>query len=119
MQMIHWIRHGQGFHNVAGHIDTSEYLKWDYEDAHLTDLGWKQVLQDNVRVVPATIHRYTLVHKNCYCPCDRRMRWANTLPRSRLTWKRSLSRPCRERCRQGWARLAGRRMRMGLMQPRS
>ena len=43
MQVIHFIRHGQGYHNVAGHIDTAEYLKWEYEDAHLTELGWKQV----------------------------------------------------------------------------
>lgn len=37
------MRHGQGFHNVAGHADPANYLSWDYEDAHLTDFGWQQV----------------------------------------------------------------------------
>lgn len=28
---------------MAGKKDTAEYKKWEYEDAHLTELGWKQV----------------------------------------------------------------------------
>ncbi len=43
-KIVHLIRHGQGFHNVAGHADPALYRSWDYYDAHLTDLGWKQVL---------------------------------------------------------------------------
>ncbi|GFR43714.1 hypothetical protein Agub_g4824, partial [Astrephomene gubernaculifera] len=39
---IHFIRHGQGFHNVAGHINHDNYKLWDYVDAHLTELGWRQ-----------------------------------------------------------------------------
>lgn len=41
--MIHFIRHGEGFHNVAGRIKHSNYQSYDYEDAHLTEIGWKQV----------------------------------------------------------------------------
>ncbi|GIL47218.1 hypothetical protein Vafri_4091 [Volvox africanus] len=39
---IHFVRHGQGFHNVAGHINHDNYKLWDYADAHLTELGWEQ-----------------------------------------------------------------------------
>ncbi|KAL4029600.1 hypothetical protein IC575_007820 [Cucumis melo] len=44
---IHLVRHAQGFHNVAGEKDVNEYLSFDYFDAQLTSLGWKQV--DNLR----------------------------------------------------------------------
>lgn len=37
------MRHGEGFHNVAGRIDHENYKSWDYEDSHLTEYGWKQV----------------------------------------------------------------------------
>ncbi|CAK9325534.1 unnamed protein product [Citrullus colocynthis] len=40
---IHLVRHAQGFHNVAGEKDVNEYLSFDYFDAQLTSLGWKQV----------------------------------------------------------------------------
>ncbi|XP_022936702.1 phosphoglycerate mutase-like protein 1 isoform X1 [Cucurbita moschata] len=40
---IHLVRHAQGFHNVAGEKDANEYLSFDYFDAQLTSLGWKQV----------------------------------------------------------------------------
>ena len=43
VQVVYFVRHGQGFHNVAGHADPANYLSWDYEDAHLTDFGWQQV----------------------------------------------------------------------------
>jgi broad specificity phosphatase PhoE len=39
---IHIVRHGQGFHNVAGELDHASYLSWDYADASLTSLGWQQ-----------------------------------------------------------------------------
>lgn len=41
-KVIHLIRHGQGFHNVAGHKDAAQYLSYDWEDAHLTEYGWQQ-----------------------------------------------------------------------------
>lgn len=43
LQVIYFVRHGQGFHNVAGHASPANYLSWDYEDAHLTAFGWQQV----------------------------------------------------------------------------
>ena len=48
IQIIHFIRHGEGFHNVAGRKSTEEYKKEDYADAHLTELGWTQVRQDRL-----------------------------------------------------------------------
>ncbi|KAG2499069.1 hypothetical protein HYH03_003252 [Edaphochlamys debaryana] len=39
---VHFVRHGQGFHNVAGHIDHELYKSEEYADAHLTELGWQQ-----------------------------------------------------------------------------
>lgn len=41
-KVIYLIRHGQGFHNVAGHEDSAQYLSFDWEDAHLTEYGWQQ-----------------------------------------------------------------------------
>lgn len=41
-KVIHLIRHGQGFHNVAGHKNSAQYLSYDWEDAHLTEYGWQQ-----------------------------------------------------------------------------
>lgn len=42
-QVLHLIRHGEGYHNVAGRRDHSLYSSWEYEDAHLTQFGWEQV----------------------------------------------------------------------------
>ena len=42
-QVVHFVRHGEGYHNVAGRKSTEEYKKEDYADAHLTELGWTQV----------------------------------------------------------------------------
>ncbi|KAK4483924.1 hypothetical protein RD792_011133 [Penstemon davidsonii] len=44
---IHFVRHAQGFHNVAGEKDHSAYLSPELLDAQLTPLGWEQV--DNLR----------------------------------------------------------------------
>lgn len=38
------IRHGQGYHNVAGEQDEENYKLEEFRDAHLTELGWTQVL---------------------------------------------------------------------------
>jgi len=43
VQIVHLVRHGQGFHNVAGEAEYELYKSWDYEDAHLTETGWQQV----------------------------------------------------------------------------
>ncbi|PNG99816.1 hypothetical protein TSOC_014394, partial [Tetrabaena socialis] len=42
---IHFVRHGQGFHNVAGHKNHEMYKSWDFVDSHLTEHGWKQAEQ--------------------------------------------------------------------------
>ena len=39
---IHFIRHGQGFHNVAGAKAHSNYQLEEYFDSHLTCEGWRQ-----------------------------------------------------------------------------
>ncbi|KAK9915171.1 hypothetical protein WJX75_005575 [Coccomyxa subellipsoidea] len=41
-KVVHFVRHGEGFHNVAGKKDYSQYKRWDLEDAHLTAHGWEQ-----------------------------------------------------------------------------
>lgn len=41
-KIIHVVRHGQGFHNVAGEVDRKNYESWDFQDASLTDMGWQQ-----------------------------------------------------------------------------
>ncbi|KAI7841457.1 hypothetical protein COHA_004852 [Chlorella ohadii] len=41
-KVVHFIRHGEGFHNVAGHANHENYKSFDYLDAHLTDFGWRQ-----------------------------------------------------------------------------
>jgi broad specificity phosphatase PhoE len=42
-QIVHLIRHGQGYHNVYGEADEEAYKSGKYTDAHLTRLGWQQV----------------------------------------------------------------------------
>lgn len=36
------MRHGEGFHNVAGAANEQEYLNPRWLDAHLTTVGWQQ-----------------------------------------------------------------------------
>ncbi|KAK9830223.1 hypothetical protein WJX72_010435 [[Myrmecia] bisecta] len=57
-KVIHFIRHGQGFHNVAGQRDAAEYLSYDYEDAHLTEYGWTQAeaLNRHIGKLPQALH---------------------------------------------------------------
>lgn len=40
--VVHFIRHGEGFHNVAGRANHDNYKSPDYLDAHLTAFGWQQ-----------------------------------------------------------------------------
>eukprot|EP00195_Chlamydomonas_chlamydogama_P015983 CAMPEP_0202911318 /NCGR_PEP_ID=MMETSP1392-20130828/54635_1 /ASSEMBLY_ACC=CAM_ASM_000868 /TAXON_ID=225041 /ORGANISM="Chlamydomonas chlamydogama, Strain SAG 11-48b" /LENGTH=209 /DNA_ID=CAMNT_0049601783 /DNA_START=221 /DNA_END=847 /DNA_ORIENTATION=+ len=41
-RVLHLIRHGEGFHNVAGEVNEEFYKLEQYRDAHLTERGWKQ-----------------------------------------------------------------------------
>lgn len=41
-KVIHLIRHAEGFHNEAGKKNPANYKLPEYEDAHLTPLGWAQ-----------------------------------------------------------------------------
>lgn len=41
-KIIHLVRHGQGFHNVAGEVTQELYCDETYFDAHLTARGWQQ-----------------------------------------------------------------------------
>eukprot|EP00210_Caulerpa_lentillifera_P004963 g4737.t1 len=42
-KIVHFIRHAQGFHNVAGEANPTEYMNPKFHDAHLTSQGWQQV----------------------------------------------------------------------------
>lgn len=44
---LHLVRHGQGYHKVAGEKDHGAYMSTEFFDASLTPLGWQQV--DNLR----------------------------------------------------------------------
>lgn len=41
-KVIHIVRHGQGYHNVAGEVEHASYMSWEYLDASLTEMGWTQ-----------------------------------------------------------------------------
>ncbi|WIA10112.1 hypothetical protein OEZ85_010319 [Tetradesmus obliquus] len=50
-KVLHLIRHGEGYHNVAGRKDHSLYCSPEYLDAHLTEFGWQQAkaLQQHIK----------------------------------------------------------------------
>lgn len=49
-KIIHLIRHGQGYHNVAGHANPEAYKSIDFMDAHLTPYGWAQARKLNSHI---------------------------------------------------------------------
>eukprot|EP00850_Spirogloea_muscicola_P023171 SM000334S12540 [mRNA] locus=s334:51136:53698:- [translate_table: standard] len=51
---IHLIRHGQGYHNVAGEMDYGAYMSAEYFDAALTPMGWQQTtaLKNHIHNLP-------------------------------------------------------------------
>lgn len=56
-KILHLVRHGQGYHNVANTLSKANYTNWDYEDACLTEMGWQQAeaLREhaiNLRIYP-------------------------------------------------------------------
>lgn len=46
-KVIHLVRHAQGVHNIEGDKNYKAYMKPEYFDAPLTELGWQQV--ENLR----------------------------------------------------------------------
>ncbi|CAA0806742.1 Phosphoglycerate mutase-like protein 1 [Striga hermonthica] len=56
---IHLVRHAQGIHNVEGDKNYNAYMSPEYFDAHLTELGWQQVV-DNLR---KHVHSTGLINK--------------------------------------------------------
>ncbi|XP_022149301.1 phosphoglycerate mutase-like protein 1 isoform X2 [Momordica charantia] len=44
---IHLVRHAQGIHNVDGEKSYKAYMRPEFFDAHITQLGWQQI--DNLR----------------------------------------------------------------------
>ncbi|TYK29426.1 phosphoglycerate mutase-like protein 1 isoform X1 [Cucumis melo var. makuwa] len=44
---IHLVRHAQGIHNVDGDKSYKAYMRPEFFDAHITQLGWQQI--DNLR----------------------------------------------------------------------
>ncbi|BDA43351.1 Phosphoglycerate mutase-like protein [Coccomyxa sp. Obi] len=87
-KVVHFVRHGEGFHNVAGKKDYSQYKRWDLEDAHLTEHGWEQAhaLQKHIAQLPDPLNVEVVIVsplsralQTAYCrehlglhPCDRR-----------------------------------------------
>lgn len=53
-KVLHFIRHAEGYHNVAGTQDLKNYLSEKYADAQLTKKGWQQVagLQSHIKSLP-------------------------------------------------------------------
>lgn len=49
-KIVHLVRHGQGFHNVAGELTEDLYRDEMYFDAQLTARGWKQAADLNAHV---------------------------------------------------------------------
>ena len=42
------VRHAQGVHNVAGEKNHDAYNSYEFFDAHLTSLGWEQVIASQI-----------------------------------------------------------------------
>ena len=53
---VYLIRHGEGYHNVAGEIDHDLYRSELYADAHLTRKGWEQCAALKSHIDAATTH---------------------------------------------------------------
>jgi hypothetical protein len=68
-KLLHFVRHAEGIHNVAGAIDHNNYILEEFEDACLTKLGINQCkrlsterheLLDHSELLIVSPHRRTL-----------------------------------------------------------
>ncbi|KAK9809580.1 hypothetical protein WJX73_004066 [Symbiochloris irregularis] len=57
-KVVHFVRHGEGFHNLVG-----DYDNWDYVDAHLTEAGWQQArkLREHIQSLPDSLQLQAVV----------------------------------------------------------
>ncbi|CAI0464109.1 unnamed protein product [Linum tenue] len=55
-KILHLVRHAQGIHNVEGEKDPSAYFSPDLSDAHLTQLGWRQVAHLRTHIRQSGLH---------------------------------------------------------------
>jgi len=59
------VRHGQGIHNVEGDKDYNAYMKPEYFDAHLTPLGWQEVVKHRSLLCETCLERISLHESRC------------------------------------------------------
>ena len=59
--MVHFVRHGEGFHNI-GIVN---------EDAHLTEAGWRQAeaLNKHIQQLKPSIDVQVGIGTECLCKC--------------------------------------------------
>ena len=64
LQVIHFIRHGQGFHNTGHSIRRDQY-----EDAQLTEAGWQQAhaLNQHIQAQDPPLSIQVQLQQLCMC----------------------------------------------------
>ena len=73
-KIVHLVRHGQGYHNVANTLNKANYTNWDYEDACLTEIGWQQA--EALREHVINLHLYAEVELVVVSPLRRTLQTA-------------------------------------------
>jgi broad specificity phosphatase PhoE len=84
-KIIHFVRHAEGEHNAAAKFNPAAYLKSDYEDAQITNIGKEQCSELRIDVMEKVKHVELLV----VSPMSRTMETAElTFPQliGRIPW---------------------------------